>query len=638
MDAEVIKVLNKKEPRDEFHNSLLKFVQTLIRRSRSDMAKFYPDWDLQDNVFRGVAAPDNEDRMQQRKGKPTKMVVPSTYAQVMTFVSFLFLMFNQNKRFYELLATGDEDALQKKEDSELILERDLRKNEFHTKQFQFLLDVARFGLGILETSWIEEKMRAFIVPEPMTVATPDGSQAEVQPEGAWQEFLRYQGNQIKNVSPYRFFPDTRFPITDFQKGDFCAVEEEYSIASLRAMEQNGEVAGIEHIEKMGRDYVKSRGAETRWSLGTDEKAIDRFDANNESCIALVTKCVVKLIPSKFKFGPKLKPLGPETFPVPYDLWYANDNRVIKCEPVKNWHGEFPWSVGQFTPDMHEILNLGLADLIYKLQEVISWFINSHITSVRRVIANRLIVDPRVVDTKTLDGEGDIYLRKGVNMPLDRAVGQLKVQDTTQGHMGDADLLTKITEMVTGVNGNAMGQYNSGRRSAQESRVVTAGAAGRMKMHGHLLWETGFGRAGKQMHTNSRQSLGLESFARIVGKKFGIIDPVSDLAQRYLAYKGTPEEVICGDDFFIFDSTLASEKGFIAQSLQELLVAIMSNPVVAQQWDISAKALVEEIQRLRGAGNISQFSLSQRIKSGVETPPMPMALPNPEAQPPVGATA
>ena len=50
------------------------------------------------------------------------------------------------------------------------------------------------------------------------------------------------------------------------------------------------------------------------------------------------------------------------------------------------------------------------------------------------------------------------------------------------------------EVVTGVNANAMGQYNSGRRSASEARVVTAGAAGRMKMHGQLIWDTSLGPA------------------------------------------------------------------------------------------------------------------------------------------------
>lgn len=631
MDDKIIAQLEKKESReDKFHDALLDHAKRLVRMSRAKMSSYYPDWDMQDSVFRGEKCPDLDDRKAMQRGKPGKMIIPNTYAQVMTFTSFQFLMFNQNRRFFELQGTGPEDSGMKKEDSELLLERDLRHNQFNGKLFQFLLDVGRFGPGIIETNWQVDKTKAWITPEPVSMNTPSGLATTVQGAAGWQEFTRFEGNEIKNVSPYRFFPDTRHALTNFKRGEFCAVEEEYGMGQLRKMAANKEVAGLDHIQPLKNSYVKDRGGETRWSLLGDDKAVQRFDSNNDSSVALITKLQIYLIPSKFTYGEKKK-LGPEEFPVLYDLWYANDNRVIKCEPNRNWHGEFSWNLGQFTPDMHRIVNFGLADLIYPIQDAISWFINSHITSVRRVIGNRLIIDPKIVETKTLDGEGDIYLKKGYGGPLDRAVGQLRVQDVTGGHMGDADTLNKITEMVTGVNGNAMGQYNSGRRSAQEARVVTAGAAGRMKMHGQLLWESALGQMGKQMHSNLRQSLSFESFNRIVGSAFAApqgTDPEAFMSQRYAAYKGTPEDVICGDDFFMFDSTLASEKGFIAQSLQELLVSVMTNPVAAQTWDISAKALMEEIQRLRGVSNVGQFSLSQRVKAGLETPPMPTALPQP----------
>jgi len=115
--------------------------------------------------------------------------------------------------------------------------------------------------------------------------------------------------------------------------------------------------------------------------------------------------------------------------------------------------------------------------------------------------------------------------------------------------------------------------------------------------------------------NLRQNLSFESFRRVIGTK---ADEV-----RFAEFQGTPEEVICGDDYFVFDSTLASEKGFMAQSLQELLGIILSNPMASQQFDISAQALLEEIQRLRGGGNISRFSLSARVAAGKEAPPMPI---------------
>lgn len=264
--------------------------------------------------------------------------------------------------------------------------------------------------------------------------------------------------------------------------------------------------------------------------------------------------------------------------------------------------------------MHHTVNLGLADLIYRLQDVITWHINSRITDVRRNMRGRLVVDPAGVDTVSLDGEGDIYLRKSASKSgVDRWVKPLDMRDVTMGHMTDAELLGKLMQVVTGVNDNLMGQYNSGRRSAQEARTVLGGAAGRMKLHGHLIWDQGLGPLGKMMLSNGRQSLSEELFTRLIGNS-------EDAAQRYLAFKGTPEEVICGDDYFTFDSTLASEKGFTAQALQELLVAIVSaDPMAAQRMSsgIDPVKLVEEIQYLRGSGNIKRFRYSPEEQAQIQ---------------------
>ena len=62
-----------------------------------------------------------------------------------------------------------------------------------------------------------------------------------------------------------------------------------------------------------------------------------------------------------------------------------------------------------------------------------------------------------------------------------------------------------------------------------------------------------------------------------------------IQQRYDAFKGTPQEVIGEGDYSTFDSTLQSERSFIAQSLQELLVAVINNPQSAQMLDIDPRA-------------------------------------------------
>ena len=71
--------------------------------------------------------------------------------------------------------------------------------------------------------------------------------------------LKYEGNLVRPVSPYRWFPDTRFPLVDFQRGEFCASEEEYSKTLLKDLEEAGEVAGVDFVQPMPRNMDKSRG-------------------------------------------------------------------------------------------------------------------------------------------------------------------------------------------------------------------------------------------------------------------------------------------------------------------------------------------------------------------------------------------
>jgi len=628
MTPEIQNELNRKEGPKELCQALLDYARARVKRSRGKMSQYYSDWDLQDQVYRGERMFDEDDVEQERKGKPTKMIVPNTFAQVESFSAFLFMMFNQNRTLFELQPTGDEDHGTKHKDMEQVLERDFRRNEKNKLLYQHLTDVGRFGPGIFSCEWVRHVTRAKFAAPP-TVVNMNGVTLESRSDSEWHDVVKYEGNEIRNVSPYRWFPDTGFPLSDFNKGNFCAYEEEYTMADLRTMAEAGEVAGIDNIQPLPASWATERGAPTRTiadftsTRGASGGYVACGSSEHEGPV-LVTKCRMWLVPSKFEYQGGDKKLGPEEHKVLYHLWYANDNTLIRCEPAEEWHGSFGMTLSQFTPDMHHTVNLGLANLVYRLQDVMSWFINSHIKSVRRTIANRLVVNLDAVEPRSLDGEGDIYLKKGFGRRnWQEAVGQLQVSDVTGGHMADSQLLNGLMQMVTGVNDNAMGQYNGGRRSAQEARVVTAGAAGRMKMHGHLIWETGLAPLGQMMLSNSRQSLSPEEFAKVIGS--AAADPA-----RFAAFQGTPEEVIGGDDYFVFDSTLASEKGFMAQSLQELLSTILTvNPAAAMAiaQRIDPVKMVDEIQYLRGGGNVSRFNYAPG--QGLPMPP-PQLINNPPA--------
>ena len=319
---------------------------------------------------------------------------------------------------------------------------------------------------------------------------------------------------------------------------------------------------------------------------------------------LITKVQIDLIPKELE-------IGEENFPVRYHAWIGNHQRIVRLEPTGYLHGQFTVNCGEFTPDMHGEMGKGLAGVIDYLQNVATWLINSHITSVRRTIDSKFIIDPAGIDVKQLSSRSPyIMLRKNVSRSgVDRWIKQLQTVDATGGHMTDADSMGKMIQMVTGINDNAQGQYNSGRRSATEARAVTAGAASRLRMHTSLLWHQLFDPQGQQMLANSRQGMDEELWIRVIGEAPQDEGDAREYVERYQRFLGTPEAIAGMDDFMTYDATLPSEKGFIAQSMQDLLGIAMSNPETSFALNLNTGKMAEEIARLRGLENVEKWRMT-----------------------------
>ena len=156
----------------------------------------------------------------------------------------------------------------------------------------------------------------------------------------------------------------------------------------------------------------------------------------------------------------------------------------------------------------------------------------------------------------------------------------------------------------------MGQVASGRRSATENRAANAGAASRMKLIAATVWIDGLAPQGKKMLLNARQDLQFETFEKILGEN------AAEMWDLFHVEDST--ELLSNEDYFSFDGTLQYEKGYMAQSLQELVGTLASNPEVLAATNLDLVAMIKEIQSLRGLKNLDRF----------EKPPQPpMMQPN-----------
>lgn len=579
------------------HDSLMEYLRPMLRNARASMQTNYRQWDEQHETYMHRRRQDKSDIEAASQGLPSKIVVPMTHSQVNTFVSFGYMMFTQRDRFYEFPGVEDMDQ-PLRECAEKLVQRDLDFSCHKQILFQSLLDLAVRGMFVQKDWWEVEKVWMPVqetLPAPMFNGVPTGTGQVVKEV---KEFTRREGNVIRAVSPYKVLTDAAFHLSDWKRGTFVATEEEYSKSALQQLQNMGVIAGVENIETLNDRILFENGFSSSRFTTIDLKR--PAESKDTVCI---TEVIVKLVPSDFKDqgGTKLSDTGNLQ---QWLVWIANGTRIVRCEPYSAYHGQFPVSIGMFMPDMHETVLTSVAHMAGDLQSLISWFLNSRMAAVTRVVDNQLVIDPLGIEVADVAARHRMIRMKKAAAGKDarRYIMQLQHQDTTQNHVGDIGNLTSMMQMVTGINDNAMGQYNGGRRSATEARNVTSGAAARMKLVLSVVWDMAFQPQSNRLLTNHRQAISPEEFAAVCGDRAA--------AEYFDAFRSTPDKLVRAYDFTTFDGTLSSEKMFLAQQLQEVFSLLVSNPNAAGAFGLSPKRVLETITELRGLGKLTNVSMSQ----------------------------
>lgn len=612
MDKDISKALNTD---GNFHNDLLQHCKKLVEVSRSYMGRFYDQWDNNDKTIRGERVPDQADAKAAQRGEPTKLTLPFSYAQCQTFIAFMMSLFNQRADFYEIEDSGL-DGPNPELDAEQCLSRDLRRSQFSRIQYQCYLDLCRCSICVIKHLWDEETETVAAAPAPGTPeqATLFGGTLPASTEPVEQTIFKRQGNKVFAVNPYHFFPDVRLPLSRFQEGEFCASEDEFSIVRLKQMQKDGMITNVDKIQPLGIDAMANRRLNySNMGLGDNLKTAAGGEKGSGMCV--LTEIQVWITPKDFKSG-DTNPLGTEDSPTLFVIWYVNDAYVVKAEPMNYTHNQFTYDLGEYSADQVRVVNESLTDVTLQLQQHATWFMNSRVDNVRKVIGDKLVVDPAGIEMKDLQ-ERKPVIRLKPNMAksgVDTWIKQLQLQDVTTNHIADIEKIWEFIQITTGINDNALGQFSSGRRSAAEARTVNAGAASRLKTIAMVLWEILYNPLGHKLLLNYH-SLELDEFKRIVGN-------TADQA-RLDAMKAAIGQ---GMQLEFFDGTAPSEKGYIAQSMQELLLGLLENPQSAMMVTQEPfRSLIIEIADLRGIRSPERFL----------PPPAPtnvMMMPNAQNQP------
>lgn len=609
MRKEIIDILQQENaPRllQEFRLRL----QGLVRMSRTTMKDYYPLWDRNDAIYRGERLPDTSDQKAMRRNEPAKVFVPLTQSQTQTFVSFATMVLSQRDYFYELGGRGIEDQ-KPAELGQAVLERDLEENKFTGVILpQFLTDIARFGVGILKSQYVRETQPTLVKrPDPKWKPNAALPGAPVQPPmiEVYEQKTSYLGNRISAISPYRWFPDTRLPLTRFSYGEFCADEIEYSREELERMEADGLCAGVSWIPQLPDDAYQDRRSYYNSAGQSNPLYNPTLDPKIGAHYCLITEVEIRLNPSRtfIDDGVALDPtVDAELI---YIVWIANDGRIIRIEDSGYEHNQFLYDCSQFFNDQLRIINFGIAELIGPMQDIMDWLLNSHVTNVRKVIQNQLVVDPRFVELSDLKDRNPIIRLKGTvdGMAITNYVHQLQVTDATQGHIADMGVIQGFSQDATGLSENLVGQYASGRRSAREASNVNANAASRVLLPIKGIWQSALLPLGRKLLKNHQCYLDEEQLVAIVGLPAVMKDPAA-----VGAFLPVDKSSLVGTyDFLVFDDTLPSQRSAMAQSLLQFGEALAQKPMLVFALGYDPALITAEWFKLTGIRNADRFKLT-----------------------------
>lgn len=607
MTPEVAKILAAADETEELKDFRTRLMD-LVRMSRSTMKNYYDLWDRNDSVYRGERKVDEQDKKALKRNEPSKVYVPLTHTQVQTFVSFATMLITGRDFVFELGGRGIEDERPAKM-GQALLQRDLEYNKFDGVLLpQFLTDVARYGVGVFKTQW-----RRLTCPYQQQVPDPTFQPIPGMPMGAqapmvtqWTEKTKYLGNIVEVISPYRWFPDTRLPLTRYRDGEFCADENEYSMARLTQMEKNGEVAGLQYVPRLPDDVFSDRrfSAITQETNSRWDPTINPRDASH---FTLITEVELRCNPSQTLIAPKV-PLGDIDADVVVLVWIANDGRIIRIDDSGYDHNEFLHDAAQFFNDQNRLINFGIAELLGPMQDIMDWLLNVRVSNVRKVVQNMLIVDPKNIEMQDLKDRLNVIRLKSTvpeGLAIDNYIKQLQVTDVTANHLTDMAMIKDFSGEATGLQENLMGQYTEGRRSAREVSNVNANGAGRVITPIKGLWQGAILPVGRKMLSNHRQGLDEDQLVRVIG-----IQRFLENRDAVAAFMPVNKELLMGDyDFLVFEGTLPSQRMAIAAAVAQAGEVLIKSPMSVFALQLDPKLLFEEWLELQGVRNAERFRLT-----------------------------
>ena len=582
---------------------------SLARQSNSQMSSKHEQWKKnlpQYHAYIDVAA---VDKVRQSKARPdatypgtAPIKIPASKMLGKIYHTYLMDVYTSIRPLFRYTGGGGED-MTPAEFIEQVIEYQTTSPYIRDKMLlsHVFQDLVIYNMACIRVAWIKKtstqsRIQKYLMGVPINTNVHPLLQSIITKQRIQEEVTSYEGNQCVLIDPFDLLPDTRFPLSRMNEGEFIGSLCVKSWSDIEEYASEGILFNTEYVEDLGRQGVFNRITDGASSLRAQIHSTNQ--TNNQS--TNITGIDVGSN-SKWKDGVQLLDIERRLIPknnglewADYDAsWHSkvqtilftiiNGQVVCRAEPLTNLHKKFSYLLCELESDGHTFGHRGMMEDLAGFQEELSWYHNFRMESSRQISNGKSIVDPSMLEmsdfANTVPGG---YVRKTpqyYGIPIEgNAYFPIDTPDITQNLIMDSKTVYEMAKLLMGINDTMTGQVSSGRHTATEAGAAQQLASNRLKATAEIIDTYFFEPFSDILKQNTQQFLSEEFYNKIVGKHAG--------NQQVKNFLNRPLDEIMGDfNYMRRDGLVPMNKLQEAAIFQTWYRDTISNPLLLKIFNI-----------------------------------------------------
>lgn len=585
----------------EMHKKFIDAVRDRKRLSIRKMEERYEEWDrIEKEMVAYMPAREAERKQKKREevSSYTQIKIPFTYGMMLTSHTYYTSVFLSRSPVHQVQGLHGE-GMNSVLGHEALMNYQVSQGGHLPPYFVWLLDVTKYGVGIIGTFWDKKEGQIVRLEEVPVQNAGVGGTGRKMIKKVVERVTTFEGNSVYNVRPFDFFPDPRVALMNFADGEFCGRQSSVGWNEIVKGEAQGRYFNVKALRIRNRSGAKDVSG---FGIDGDNDALtERSRRENLLLNIKKDKDYVSLTEMYIELSPKEWGLGRSDYPEIWVFTMANDDVLIGLQPLGLYHNRFPFAVLEKEVDGHGLSSRGLPEVARPLQDTMDWLANSHFYNVQKSINNEYVVDPTMIVMKDfLDPRPGKIIRlrpAAYGKDVRTAITQLTQVDYTQNHMQDIQRVEGMFQKAFGISDQLMGALNtSGRKTATEIRTSSSFGINRLKTDAEFFSATGWNKLSKMMVTNNQQLYSEDMKFRIAGNNIITGQEFTQVNSQSLAG---------AFDILPVDGTLPVDRFAQASLWKDIMASIPQLPQEIQltyDWG----AIFGWMAKLAGLKNIDQF--------------------------------